>query len=694
MPPLTANDPQVIKTLTETFGHGGYRPGQAELVDSVLSGRPTLGVMPTGAGKSLCYQLPALLLDGVTIVVSPLIALIRDQVNQLTRRGIAAASFTSLDDAQQRRQTLDQLRTGDLRLLYVAPERFRSSTFVRSLEQASPALFVVDEAHCISQWGYDFRPDYARLGPVIERLKPRHAAAFTATATEEVREDIVRNLRFSEPQILVSGFDRPNLELSVVEASRAAKHAATASAVSKWLTDRGAAIVYVATRKTAESVAADLRQAGHPAWPYHAGLDPQTRRSTQTRFEQDERIVVVATSAFGMGVDRSDVRVVVHYHIPNAPEAYYQEVGRAGRDGALAGGVLLYDSSDLRYAFMRHEASCPTPEAVRFAFDWLGQRLDQAGSAPFDVLVDDLEEHIGVSARAALVTLEQAGDISFDLGQARLTAPQPTVPAELLKDKARRERARLDAMIGYVSRAACRRRYLVDYFGDVRRPDECGTCDRCRAPKAVPLDGEDLRHAQMALSCIARMKGRYGRGKVTDVLLGSRSKPIVDSHLPRLSTYGLLSNWSRKAVQDLLDRLVQAGYAETLLGDYPRLGLTVAGADALRERQPLLLPPPSAATKPTKRIAASSETTSSGDDDEPTPDNPTMDRLREWRRETARQKGHAPFIIAHDSLLKTISAARPATLDELAALPGIGPKKLEAYGEAIIEVVLSVGGSE
>ena len=679
MSPPSANDPRVLETLTDAFGHGAFRPGQAELVESVLSGRPTLGVMPTGAGKSLCYQLPALLLEGTTVVVSPLVALIQDQVGQLNRRGIAAASFTSLDGADERRETLDRLRAGTLRLVYVAPERFRSTAFLRALESAQISLFVVDEAHCISQWGYDFRPDYARLGQVLARLNPPHAAAFTATATEEVRHDIVRNLGFDNPEIMVSGFDRPNLELSVVETSRAAKGAATRKALERWLSGDGAGIVYVATRKASESVAAELDDGGIPALPYHAGLDAQTRRHAQERFENDDRIVVVATSAFGMGVDRSNVRAVVHYHIPSAPEAYYQEVGRAGRDGDPAGGILLFDSSDLRYAYMRHEASCPTPRAVRTAFDWLGQRLDNLGSAPFDVLVDELEAHVGISARAALVTLEQAGDVSFDVGQARLTNPQPTVPPQVLEDKSRRERARLDAMIGYVSRAPCRRRYLVDYFGDQRRPERCGVCDRCQAPAATALDGDALKHAQMALSCVARMRGRYGRGRVTDVLVGSKSKPVLEAGLESLSTYGLLDKWPRPQVQDLLDRLVQAGYAEIITGDYPRLGLTEAGATALKERTALVVTPPS--TPPRSGRRADSQTTEEAPDDE------IYTRLREWRTHAARTAGRAPYMIAHDSLLRAIHTTRPSTLDELATLPGIGPKKLEAYGDAILRAL-------
>ena len=576
--------------------------------------------------------------------------------------------------------TLDRIRSGSLRLLYVAPERFRSNAFVRQLDGIPLSLFVVDEAHCISQWGYDFRPDYARLGAVIERLNPQHAAAFTATATEAVREDIVRNLGFKDAAVLVSGFDRPNLELSVQETSRAAKKNATAQAMGRWLKDGGAGIVYVATRKAAETVAAELSEAGHPALPYHAGLDPQSRRTTQDRFEQDATVIVVATSAFGMGVDRGDVRAVVHYHIPNAPEAYYQEVGRAGRDGAPAGGILLFDSVDLRYAYMRFEASCPTAETVDVAFQWLGQRLEQKGPAPFDVLVSELEEHVGVSARAALVTLEQAGDVSFDMGQTRLTAPKPSVPAQLLDAKARRERARLDAMLGYVSRAACRRRYLVDYFGDTRRPDQCGVCDRCTAPSATPLDGDDLKHAQMALSCVARMRGRYGRGRVADVLVGSKAKPILDARLTELSTYGLLAAWPRKAVQDLLDRLVQGGYAEIIVGDYPRLALTRAGADALKQRMALVLTPPSA------KRGSSKKNTAPRADVDPS-DEPMLERLRDWRRETAKGLGQPPFMVAHDSLLRAISAARPGSLDELSALPGIGAKKLDAFGEAILAVV-------
>ncbi|MEO1334548.1 MAG: HRDC domain-containing protein, partial [Myxococcota bacterium] len=514
---------------------------------------------------------------------------------------------------------------------------------------------------------------------------PPHAAAFTATATEEVRRDIVRNLGFNDAQILVSGFDRPNLELSVIEASRANKLAATRAALERWLGESGAGIVYVATRKLSETVAAELRQDGFLAVPYHAGLEANARRDVQRRFDSGEQIVVVATSAFGMGIDRRDVRAVVHYHIPNAPEAYYQEVGRGGRDGDPAGGILLFDSSDLRYAYMRHEASCPSPEAVRFAFDWLAERGQNMGPASLDQLVEHLEDHIGVSARAALVTLEQAGDIRFDHGHTHVTSAQPSVPAELLADKARRERARLDAMIGYASRAACRRRYLVDYFGDSRRPDACGVCDLCKAPDAVDLEGDDLKHAQMALSCIARMRGRYGRGRVADVLVGSRAKPILSSSLDQLSTHGLLAGWPRKAVQDLLDRLVRAGYAETIMGDYPRLGLSSAGAKALRDRAPLRLTPSTAHSPPKARKVDRI--------DDEAPDDALFARLRQWRTEAARALGQPPYLVAHDSLLRAIHAAQPTSLDELAALPGIGPKKLDAFGDQILEVIANVAGA-
>lgn len=581
---------QVQHTLERVFGHDSLRAGQHEIIQSVLEDGATLAVMPTGSGKSLCYQLPAVLLPGLTVVVSPLIALIRDQVQALSARGVRAASFTSADSQEDRARTERALREGSLDLLYVAPERFRSGWFLERLRAAQLDLLVVDEAHCISEWGHDFRPDYAKLAEVLRALAPPRVAAFTATATPEVQSDIVRGLGLASARTIITGFDRENLELSVLETGRgkAKKLKATARALETWMKKGGSGLVYVATRKTAEEVAGQLAELGFKAEPYHAGLPPERRQKVQDRFQRRDGRVIVATTAFGMGVDKRDVRVVVHYHVPSSVESYYQEVGRAGRDDQPAGGVLLYDTGDLRYALLRLEASCPTPAIAAATHRYALRAAEQGAGLGFDDLCLAAEENIAPSARAAVIALERCGDLSFE-GGVLSVRPEMSLSPAMLEARTRRERARLDALIGYVSRAACRRRYVVEYFGDRRHADRCGVCDRCQAPEAKPLEGEAFREAQMALSCVARMRGRYGRSRVVEVLLGSRAVGVLTAGLDQLSTYGLLKHRSREHTLDLLDRLVRAELAAVTPGEFPKLLLTERGADTLRQRSPILL---------------------------------------------------------------------------------------------------------
>lgn len=585
-----SSPPDALLLLQQVFGHSQLRPGQREIIDSVLHEQATLAVMPTGSGKSLCYQLPAVFLPGLTIVVSPLIALIRDQVRALEARGVQAASLTSADAPEDRMRAERAVREGTLDLLYVAPERFRSTRFLELLRGAKLALFVVDEAHCISQWGHDFRPDYAKLSEMIRLLEPERVAAFTATATPEVQIDIVRGLGLASANTIVTGFDRENLELSVQETGRgkAKKLRATAKALETWMQDGGSGLVYVATRKSAEEVAKELAGLGFAAEPYHAGLPPERRQKVQDRFQKRDGRVIVATTAFGMGVDKRDVRVVVHYHVPSSVESYYQEVGRAGRDDQPAGGVLLYDTGDLRYALMRLETSCPTPQVAQATHRYALQLAGQGADLSFDELCQAAEDNIVASARAAVIALERCGDISFEGGPLSVR-PEMTLSSSVLEARARRERARLDALIGYVNRAACRRRYVVEYFGDKRHLERCGVCDRCQSPDLQALEGEALREAQMALSCVARMRGRYGRSRVVEVLQGSRALGVLSAGLDQLSTYGLLKHRSREHTLDLLDRLVRADLAVVTLGEFPKIMLSEHGAETLRARAPMML---------------------------------------------------------------------------------------------------------
>ncbi len=696
--PLTSRSPEVLAALGEVFGHADYRHGQADIIDSVLAGRPTLAILPTGGGKSLCYQLPAVVLDGLTLVVSPLIALIRDQVQALTARGVAAASLTSADDDQSRREALAALREGRLDLLYVAPERLRSPSFLDLLVRAGVSTVAIDEAHCISSWGHDFRPDYARLGELLRALAPRRVLALTATATPEVRRDIVDSLGLEGARSIVTGFDRPNLALSVEAAGRLGdKLDATDAAMARWLgraagsRGPGCAIVYTATRRRSEEVAAALEQRGWRAAAYHAGLDGEVRARAHDRFADGDVDAVVATTAFGMGVDKPDVRVVVHFEIPSSVEGYYQEVGRGGRDGAPAGGVLLFDTGDLRFAYLRIESSCPTADAVERAHRCLGAWSDPDGRVygGFDELVDRLEPEVGPAARAALIVLERAGAVAIEPGAVAVRGDRPQIDGQALDRRQRFERGKLDAMVGYVQRADCRRRYLVDYFGDPDRPEACGNCDRCTAPPVRRLAGEPAVDALKALSCVARMRGRWGKARVVDVLLGSSQKAVLDAGLDQLSTHGLLKDWRRDELLLLLDALARAGLVVQTFGEYPKLQLTPEGAEVLKARGPLELDlrlvrwgdedgegrPGRSGRRRERRPSEDAER------------GPLFDALRDWRRQVASELAKPPYVIAHDATLDAVCALAPTSLEALGEVPGIGPAKLARYGDAIVAIV-------
>lgn len=392
--------------LERHFGLKSFRAGQAEVIESVLSGRNTMVVMPTGAGKSLCYQLPAMLLDGVTLVVSPLIALMQDQVQKLNERGIAATFINSTLSDIERQQRQEQLRAGRYKLVYVAPERFRSEAFLEAVKAAQVALFAIDEAHCISQWGHDFRPDYARLGEVRKRLRPPRTVALTATATPEVRDDITRVLLMKDPQVFAAGFDRPNLFLEVLSVSGDEEKR---RACLKLAEDDGSGLVYCATRRQAESLYQALKDADRPAVLYHAGLDDRERAKAQDTFMSQPGCVAVATNAFGMGIDKPDIRFIAHAGIPRAVEAYYQEIGRAGRDGGPAHAVLLFNHSDVFTQERMIEANHPSLSVFSDVWNVLqGYEEYDRGIAALAHAVGAHEQEVG----AVLKYLERAGHLT------------------------------------------------------------------------------------------------------------------------------------------------------------------------------------------------------------------------------------------------------------------------------------------
>src|SRR5215510_13123432 len=454
--------PDVLSRALGVFGHSSLRPGQTDVIRDVLAGRPVVAVMPTGAGKSLCYQLPAVVLaerGHVTLVVSPLIALMKDQVDALRALGIPAVALTSAADADEQREMLDGIRAGIYTLIYVAPERFRSPRFVDALRGSAGrlGLIAIDEAHCISEWGHDFRPEYRRIGDALRLLGAPRIAAFTATATPEVRRDIAQQLELASPALHVRGFDRPNLHLAVERVGGGDDK--SSSLVERIRTrDGGVALVYAATRKNAEKYASALKLAGMRARVYHAGLDGDVRERAQDVFMAGKLDAIVATNAFGMGVDKSDIRLVVHADIPRSPEAYYQEAGRGGRDGKPTRCVLLFNHSDIKLQEFLIDASFPSAELLRGLWKLL---KDQPQLGRLTRNVDELEarlkKHIDVPSGAALSSairiLERHGMLVRDDEKLAAARPAPgqfmPLDVESLKRRADVERKKLRTMIDY-----------------------------------------------------------------------------------------------------------------------------------------------------------------------------------------------------------------------------------------------------
>lgn len=485
-----------VSALRKYFGLDGFRPGQERLIDDILCGRDCLGIMPTGGGKSLCYQLPALLLPGLTLVVSPLISLMKDQVEALREDGIPAAYLNSSLDTQERREVLAGLGRGGFRLLYIAPERLDSRAFSSLAQELEISLVAVDEAHCVSQWGQDFRPSYLAIEPFIASLPRRPVvAAFTATATPAVRDDILRLLRLREADVLVTGFDRPNLFLDV---RRPADKFAELLRFLRSRPDKSG-IVYCATRSAVEQVCAKLREAGFPAVQYHAGLPDAERRRAQEDFQYDRAAVMVATNAFGMGIDKSNVSYVVHYNMPKSLEAYYQEAGRAGRDGSPADCLLLYSPSDIITA--------------RFLIEHSGEN-----------------EELGADEREAL---------------------------------RRRDMDRLNSMVEYCRTGGCLRGCILGYFGQEHPEScgACANCRSGLAKQDVTVQAQMLLSCVKRVR--SRLGYGVGRTLIIQVLRGSREARVLELGLDKLSTYGLLRGSSAEGLYALVDQLEELGCLRT-----------------------------------------------------------------------------------------------------------------------------------
>jgi len=590
------------------FGFTAFRPGQAEAIGHLLAGRHTLVVMPTGAGKSLVYQLTSLCQPGLTLVLSPLIALMKDQVDGLAQRGIPATCLNSALPGEEQACRLQALAAGAFRLAYVAPERLRSVPFQEALRPLTVDLLAVDEAHCISQWGHDFRPDYLNIALARAWLGQPVTAALTATATPQVQDDIVRLVGLPGAERVITGFNRPNLAFEVCYT---ADLRAKLQALRELLGQPGAggAIVYVGTRHEAEEVAEFLGAVlGLPTRYYHAGLDGEARARIQEAFMAGELPVVVATNAFGMGIDRPDVRLVVHYALPSTLEAYYQEAGRAGRDGAPAQAVLLYAPRDraLQEWFIENDA--PAPDEVRALY----AALRAAGRGQVWARLDDLSLATGLSEVKVKVGLaqlevggaaERLGDVGarmlLRLGAWNEAAVQAA--ASQVRERRRHRRTQLAQMVAYAESDGCRRRILLDHFGDPGPGASPRCCDNCLAappagPSATADDVRTLSQAERAaliiLDALHRLKWQTGRRKLAQLLKGSRAKAMALFGYDRSPYFGRLEVLQVREIERLIDQLVRLRYLKVIGGELPVLHLTLQGEAALRARAgiPLHLP--------------------------------------------------------------------------------------------------------
>ena len=595
---MTTDDFSLLRTH---FGFNHFRPGQQEAIHSLLEKNNTLVVMPTGAGKSLIFQLAALQLKGLTLVISPLIALMKDQVDGLVRRDIPATYINSTLSAGEQADRLEHLSHGDYRIVYVAPERLRSVPFLKSLQKQTVCLLAVDEAHCISEWGHDFRPDYLHIAQVRIALGNPLTIALTATATPQVQSDIIRLLGLTDAVRIVTGFNRPNLSLNVCYTNGIP---AKLKALRKLFASRGpgAAILYAGTRRNAEDAAEFVRAVVNtPASYYHAGLPTEERTRIQNEFISGKSNIIAATNAFGMGIDRADVRQVIHYTLPGSLEAYYQEAGRAGRDGLPARVTLLYDPQDRALQEFFIQQSELAVENLRTFYDAI-QNGDQVWTT-LDGLSQVTGMHpvqikVGLAALERAAALEHIGDEGYGMAFRKSTWNPEMIQKAVSSNKEhlRHRQAQLDHMITYAESNSCRRMLILKHFGDTDTAEALECCDNCQSRKGGSTShGEvmEMTHGEriplIILDCIRRIRFRVGRGKLSQILHGSKAQDILNFHHEKNAYYGQLAALKQSDIDALIGQLIERGYIKVIGGGYPVLSLTPLGENAVKQKEIIAL---------------------------------------------------------------------------------------------------------
>jgi ATP-dependent DNA helicase RecQ len=600
-------------TLKETFGFAAFRPLQREIMEETLAGRDVLALLPTGGGKSLCYQLPALVRSGLTIVVSPLIALMKDQVDSLLENGVKAAYLNSSLSEEESKDTWRQLFRKEIKILYLSPERLLLEGMLDSLEQLKLEFVAVDEAHCISSWGHDFRPEYRALKAVRERFPNVPMLALTASATERVRHDIVEMLTLRNPKNFVASFNRPNLSYRIVPRLSPIKQ--ILEIVDGYKEESG--IIYCLSRARTEAVALDLVKRGIRAEAYHAGLSAEERNKRQGRFVKDETQVMVATIAFGMGIDKPDVRFVIHHDLPKNIESYYQETGRAGRDGMPSECVMLYSSSD---------------------------------AAKLRVFIDQLTDPV----------------------EREISSRQ------------------LSSLLQFAESSQCRRVSLLGYFGETYHDQHgepspvCGACDNCLTPRQH-VDATEI--AQKMISCVLRVQKHsgfsVGLNHIVDVLLGAQVEKIKKWGHDSLSTYGAGKGKTKAEWLYYGRELITSGFLSINPEHFNTVEVTAAGLVALKEKRAIRLRAPlvSSGLSAEKRKEQRQRLGAMDYDED------VFNKLRLWRVGIAKEKGIPAYMVFSDATLQAVAAKQPRRFSDLRGISGIGEKKLELYGEAIIELL-------